>query len=43
VRWTDVVVRHTGYADADLRRRKLYRDEAILRAEKVRGRLTPAS
>jgi glycosyltransferase involved in cell wall biosynthesis len=30
VRWTDVVVRHTGYADLALRRRKLARDEAIL-------------
>jgi tetratricopeptide (TPR) repeat protein len=33
VRWTDVVVRHTGYADPAIRRRKLDRDEAILRAE----------
>ncbi|MDR3639522.1 MAG: glycosyltransferase [Isosphaeraceae bacterium] len=33
VRWTDVVVRHTGYADRALRRRKLGRDEAILRGE----------
>lgn len=33
VRWTDVVVRHTGYADGALRRRKLERDEAILRGE----------
>jgi tetratricopeptide (TPR) repeat protein len=33
VRWTDVVVRHTGYADAAARARKLLRDEAILRAE----------
>jgi GT2 family glycosyltransferase len=30
VRWTDVLVRHTGYTDSDLRRRKLGRDEAIL-------------
>jgi GT2 family glycosyltransferase len=30
VRWTDVVVRHTGYTDQALRRRKLVRDEAIL-------------
>ena len=33
VRWTDVVVRHTGYSDRALRRRKLQRDEAILRGE----------
>ena len=33
VRWTEVVVRHTGYADRGLRRRKLQRDEAILRGE----------
>ncbi len=33
VRWTDATVRHTGYTDPDLRRRKLERDEAILRAE----------
>src|SRR5262249_43027776 len=33
VRWTDAVVRHVGYADTRLRRRKLERDEAILRAE----------
>ena len=33
VRWTDVEVRHTGYADPAIRRRKLDRDEAILRAE----------
>lgn len=30
VRWTDVVVRHTGQTDLALRRRKLVRDEAIL-------------
>jgi glycosyltransferase involved in cell wall biosynthesis len=30
VRWTDVIVRHTGYADMALRYRKLARDEAIL-------------
>ena len=33
VRWTDVTVRHTGYTDVALRRRKLDRDEAILRQE----------
>ena len=33
VRWSDVVVRHTGYTDSALRGRKLVRDEAILRAE----------
>jgi tetratricopeptide (TPR) repeat protein len=33
VRWSDVVVRHTGYTDPALRARKLVRDEAILRAE----------
>jgi glycosyltransferase involved in cell wall biosynthesis len=33
VRWSDVTVRHTGYTDPVLRRRKLLRDEAILRAE----------
>ncbi|WP_337175132.1 glycosyltransferase [Paludisphaera sp.] len=33
VRWTDVIVRHTGYTDPGLRRRKLDRDEAILSAE----------
>jgi tetratricopeptide (TPR) repeat protein len=33
VRWTDVTVRHTGYTDVPLRRRKLQRDEAILRDE----------
>lgn len=33
VRWTDVTVRHTGYTDPPLRRRKLDRDEAILREE----------
>ena len=30
VRWSDVTVRHTGYTDTALRRRKLARDEAIL-------------
>ncbi len=30
VRWTDVVVRHTGYADPVLRSRKLDRDAKIL-------------
>ncbi len=33
VRWTDVTVRHTGYADPALRARKLERDTAILREE----------
>lgn len=33
VRWTDLTVRHTGYADPALRGRKLARDEAILRAD----------
>lgn len=33
VKWTDVVVRHTGYTDRALRRRKLERDEGILRGE----------
>jgi glycosyltransferase involved in cell wall biosynthesis len=33
VRWTDVVVRHTGYTDLALRHRKLGRDEAILRGD----------
>ncbi len=33
VRWTDVVVRHTGYVDPALRGRKLERDSAILREE----------
>jgi glycosyltransferase involved in cell wall biosynthesis len=33
VRWSDVTVRHTGYADKALRLRKLARDEAILLAE----------
>ena len=35
VRWTDAVVRHTGYSDAEVRARKLGRDEAILEAERV--------
>jgi uncharacterized protein HemY len=30
VRWTDLRVRHTGYADVELRRRKLKRDQALL-------------
>jgi hypothetical protein len=30
VRWTDLVVRHTGYADVALRARKLERDTRIL-------------
>ncbi len=33
VRWTDLVVRHTGYTDRALRARKLQRDERILRDE----------
>lgn len=33
VGWTDVEVRHTGYADASVRAGKLRRDEAILRQE----------
>ena len=33
VRWSDVTVRHTGYADPALRARKLGRDAAILREE----------
>jgi glycosyltransferase involved in cell wall biosynthesis len=33
VRWTDVVIRHTGYTDPELRERKLRRDEAILMGE----------
>ena len=33
VRWTDATVRHTGYSDPALRRRKLARDEAILLEE----------
>src|SRR5207249_6584149 len=33
VRWTDLVVRHTGYADPALRARKLERDTRILLAE----------
>ncbi len=33
VRWTDLVVRHTGYADVSLRGRKLERDARILLAE----------
>jgi GT2 family glycosyltransferase len=33
MRWTDVIVRHTGYTDVAFRRRKLQRDEAILREE----------
>ena len=37
VRWTDVIVRHTGYVDPALRARKLDRDAKILREElKVR-------
>jgi glycosyltransferase involved in cell wall biosynthesis len=37
VRWSDVTVRHTGYADKGLRLRKLARDEAIL-LEELRDR-----
>ncbi len=33
VRWADVVVRHVGYTDAALRRRKLERDLRLLRLE----------
>jgi GT2 family glycosyltransferase len=33
VRWTDLVVRHTGYTDPALRARKLERDTRILHAE----------
>jgi cephalosporin hydroxylase/glycosyltransferase involved in cell wall biosynthesis len=33
VRWSDVTVRHTGYTDAALRRRKLDRDAKILGEE----------
>jgi tetratricopeptide (TPR) repeat protein len=33
VRWTDLVVRHTGYVDVALRARKLERDARILRQE----------
>ncbi len=33
VRWTDATVRHVGYNDQDLRRRKLERDRAILESE----------
>ncbi|MBY0310735.1 MAG: glycosyltransferase [Phycisphaerales bacterium] len=32
-RWTDIVIRHTGYTNAELRARKLERDEAILLGE----------
>src|SRR5262249_22315289 len=33
VRWTDVVIQHTGYQDRALRRRKLDRDLRLLRLE----------
>jgi tetratricopeptide (TPR) repeat protein len=33
LQWTDITVRHTGYADRDLRSRKLDRDSRILREE----------
>jgi glycosyltransferase involved in cell wall biosynthesis len=32
VRWTDILIRHTGYSDSKARARKLDRDEQILRA-----------
>jgi tetratricopeptide (TPR) repeat protein len=35
VRWTDVVIRHTGYQDPALRRRKLDRDLRLLRLEEA--------
>jgi tetratricopeptide (TPR) repeat protein len=35
VRWTDAVVRHVGYNDPVVRRRKLERDRAILEAERA--------
>jgi tetratricopeptide (TPR) repeat protein len=37
VRWTDLVVRHTGYVDVALRARKLGRDRRILQ-EELKGR-----
>jgi len=33
VRWTDIIVRHTGYVDPALRERKLQRDSKILEEE----------
>jgi glycosyltransferase involved in cell wall biosynthesis len=33
VRWTDLTVRHTGYVDRELRRKKLQRDSKILMEE----------
>ena len=36
VRWSEVTVRHTGYADGAVRARKLDRDRAILEAELAR-------
>jgi tetratricopeptide (TPR) repeat protein len=33
IRWSDVAVRHTGYQDPELRRRKLERDLRLLRLE----------
>ena len=33
MQWTDITVRHTGYADRDLRSRKLERDSRILLEE----------
>ena len=36
VRWSDVVVRHTGYVDPTVRARKMVRDRAILEAELAR-------
>lgn len=35
IRWTDAVVRHVGYNDPLLRRRKLDRDRAILELERI--------
>jgi tetratricopeptide (TPR) repeat protein len=35
VRWADVVILHTGYQDADLRRRKLHRDLRLLQLEET--------
>lgn len=33
LRWSDLVIRHTGYSDPETRQRKLDRDTAILQAE----------
>jgi glycosyltransferase involved in cell wall biosynthesis len=35
VRWSDVVIQHTGYQDSALRRRKLQRDLRLLRLEEA--------